>query len=408
MQPQAPRALVAAALFALPIAAHGCIQRGYPLAPGGQVDVRVDVAGALFATDTLDEKGKPSGPRQAPHETGVSLFLTEGGAPAFGGYVSVRVEPREALVLRPAADEDTEEPTCEASEGSFRCIASREGFARFVAASESDWSGTATIIISWADRVEEQTIDVLPAGLPDKATNFTMIIGGLGEADKVLPTFLALQCSVGPVPDDLGSKWRPGQIRSREAYVRATPPTATPTVVENAPVIVESLFSEAALSEKADCADRRTRLRVLLGATGESEKFFLCFSDIGGKAPFAVTSGEKLIEPSPEVDVDPEPRLLRVRTVQSVVELYQPTDLFEVSAFNVNRVRIAMPVDLRSDDDQILQLGQASMTLSAEEDFASLVGVYPSSTGTARLHVSPRLLSMPDCVSDPVTVVETP
>lgn len=406
VQHPSPRALAAAALLLLPLAAHGC-SRGYPLASGGQVDIRVDVAGALFATDTLDPSGKPAGPRQTPHQTGVSLFLTEGGAAAFGAFVSVRVEPREALVLLAASDENTAEPTCEAVDGSFRCFASPEGFARFVASSESDWSGDATLIVSWADRTEEKIIPVLPAGLPDKATNFTMVVG-LDDNDTVLATFSGLACSDDAIPEDLGSKWRDGAIRFREARVRATPPVSAPAVVENAPVIVESLYSEAALSLDEKCDDRQTRLRLLLDATGESPRFYLCFSDIGGEASFAISSGQKIVEPSPEVVVEPEPRLLRVSPVQTIVELGTQVDLFEVSAFNVNRVRIPMPVDLRSDDEQVLKLAQASLTLAGEGNPATLVEVDPTASGTTQIHVTPRLLSKPDCASVPITVVETP
>ena len=390
-----------------PLLLSACLEPGYPLAPSGQVDISVHVAGALFAADTLDPEGNPVLPRQKPFDTRVTLFLTEGSAPAHGGFVTVRIDPPEALVLAPYAEETT--PTCSEIEGAFRCTASKEGLARFTVASQSDWSGDASIIVSWAEQTKEEVITILPAGLPEAATNLTMLVGGLDESldgARVLPTFLALQCTVGPLPADLGSKWRPGFIRSREAYVRATPPSNAPTVVENAPVIVESLFSEAALSTSADCAERDTRLRVLLGATGESERFFLCFSDIGGEADFAVSSGQKKIDPGPKVLVDPEPRLLRVRTLQSVVEAGLEADLFEVTAFDVNRVRISIPVDLRVDDDQILGIEQASVTLDKEPNPATVIPGLPKTPGTARLHVTPRLFSAPDCMSDPVSVVE--
>ncbi|MDI1448780.1 hypothetical protein [Polyangium sp. 6x1] len=397
------------ASFLLPLAFSACLEPGYPLAPSGQVDIRVHVAGSLFAADTLDEAGKPVLPRQQPFSTGVTLFLAEGGAPAYGGFVTVRVDPPEALVLEPFPQES--DPSCHEVDGAFRCTASSEGYARFVVSSQSDWSGSASILVSWAEQLKEEAIEIRPAGLPDSATNFTMLVAGLDESldgARVLPTFLALKCTVGPLPDDLGSKWRPGAIRSREAFVRATPPSNAPGVVENAPVIVESLFSEAALSTTEDCAERKTRLRVLLGATGESERFFLCFSDIGGEADFAVTSGQKQIDPGPKVLVDPEPRLLRVRALQSVVSMGDEVDLFEVSAFDVNRVRIVMPVDLRVDDDQVLGIDQASVTLDKEPNPATVIPATPKSPGPVRLHVTPRLLSSPDCASDPISVVEAP
>jgi hypothetical protein len=241
-----------------PLAVSSCIEAGYPLAPSGTVDIRLDVNQPLFAADLLDDKGVALEPRQHPFETGVTLSLTETNAPAFGGYVTVRVEPRQALTLRTDEQEVAKgsEATCVERDGSFRCTADREGLARMIISSQSDWSGTASLIVSYADRTEDKPIEILPAGLPNSATNFSMIVTGLNESfngKRLLPTYLALDCSIGPVPDDLGSKWRAGAIRTREAQVRATPPLNAPGVVENAPVIVEALQSEALLSEKNDC-----------------------------------------------------------------------------------------------------------------------------------------------------------
>ncbi len=394
-----------------PLAASSCIEAGYPLAPGGSVDVRIDVNHPLFAADSLDADGKPVLPRQTPYETGVTLSLTEANAPAYGGFVTVRVEPRQALKLRSDESEGAS-PTCSEQDGSFRCTALQDGTARFYIASESDWSGTANLIVSWADRTEEKPIEILPAGLPSTATNFAMLVTGLNDGPtgrRLLATYLALQCSIGPVPDDLGSKWRPNAIRTREAQVRATAPLSAPGVVENAPVIIEALSSEALLSVTKDCVDRNTRLRVLLGPTGESAPFFLCFSDIGGPASFAVTSGEKLIEAdSTEIQVDAEPRLLRVRALQSTFEAGVPGDLFEVSAFDVNRVGIAMPVDLKVDDDQVLALSKSTITLDGEPTPATAISGTPRAAGTVTLSVTPRLLASPLCNSEQVTVVEVP
>lgn len=403
---------VAIALAVLPsLAASSCIEAGYPLAPGGSIDVRLDVNHALFAADTIDDKGQPILPRQIPFETGVTVSLTEANAPAFGGYVTVRVEPRQALTLR-SDEHEGDSPTCVERDGNFRCTGSRDGLARFIMSSQSNWSGTASLIITWADRTEEKPIEVLPAGLPSTATNFSMIVTGLNDSfngKRLLPTYLALDCSIGPFPDDLGSKWRTGSIRTREARVRATAPLSAPGVVENAPVIIEALSSEALLSTKSDCLDRNTRLRVLLGQTGESDNFYLCFSDIGGPASFAVTSGEKLIEPdSTAIQVDAEPRLLRVRALQSVIDLNAPGDLFEVSAFDVNRVGLQMPVDLSVDDDQVLALSKSTITLDGEPNPATAISGTPKATGTVRLSVTPRLLATPKCTSEPVTVVEFP
>ncbi|WP_437618767.1 hypothetical protein [Sorangium sp. So ce1151] len=412
--PRAPRlrpgaGAAAAALLAgaLPLAA-ACIERGYPLAASGQVDLRADVAGPLFAADTLDEAGRPVLPRQSPWRTGVSLKLTEANEPAYGAYVEVRVVPSEALALRPAEGEPGDGASCAVKDGAFRCTAGTQGYARLTAASEGDWSGEARLVVAWADRTEELPITVLPAGLPEDATNFALIAGGLGESARVLATYLPLTCTIGPLPDDLGATWRPGAIRAREARVRASPPQNAPGVVEHAPVIIESLHSEAALSLAPDCRERATRLRVLLGATGESPPFTLCFSDLGGEVTLAVSSGQKAIEPGPSLTVDPEPRLLRVRALRSVVTAGTPGDLFEVSAYNAERVRIAVPVDLAVGDDQVIALGEASVTLRGEDSEATIIQGVAVAPGTTELRVTPRLLASPECTSEPITVVVAP
>ncbi|WP_437995782.1 hypothetical protein WMF26_31780 [Sorangium sp. So ce185] len=404
-RPRRPRApLLAAGAFALALSA-ACIERGYPLAGSGQVELRADVAGPLFAADTLDAAGRPVPPRQSPWRTEVSLKLTEANEPAYGAYVEVRVAPSEALALRPAGGAEDDGASCGVKDGAFRCTAGTQGYARFTAASEGDWSGEARVVVAWADRTEELPITVLPAGLPEDATNFALIAGGLGDSDRVLATYVPLTCTIGPLPDDLGATWRPGAIRSREARVRASPPQNAPGVVEHAPVIVESLHSEAALSLDPQCRERTTRLRVLLGATGESPPFTLCFSDLGGAVTLAVSSGQKALEPNPSLTVDPEPRLLRVRALRSAVTAGTPGDLFEVSAYNAERVRIAVPVDLTVGDDQVIALGEASVTLRGEDSEATIIQGVAVGPGTTALRVTPRLLASPECSSEPITVV---
>jgi hypothetical protein len=386
-------------------AAVGCVRDGYPLGPAGSVDIRLAVAGPLFAADLLDANGKPIGDRQTPYSTAVKLFMTENDGPAFGALVAVRVEPAGALTLSSATGEGLKEPTCETVDGGFRCRATREGFAEFVATSEADWSGDAKIVVSWANLKSEQPITVLPAGLPQSATNFGVV--GLGPGDKVLPSFDALKCTVDAVPMDLGTKWRAGAIRSRKVVVRATAPVDAPSAVEHAPVVIESLSSEAELSLDAGCADadRVTRLRLQLDASGASEPFYVCFSDLGGDIQLAVTSGQKTVEPSPSISVDPEPRLLRVASLKSDVPVsLAPVDLFEVSAYSADRVRIAVPVDLVVDASNVLDLPVFSVTLADEQAPATIVSGTPKAPGAAALHVRPRLLSQPDCSSSLVTV----
>lgn len=402
------RSLRPLAALAVTSLAGACVHRGYPLSTTGTVDIRLDVAGSLFAADRLDADGKPAGARQDPHETGVTLYLAESGQPAYSGYVDVRVSPPEALVMKSDADEA--EPTCTREGGAFRCLASAEGYARFRLSSESTWSGTAEIQVIWGgNEPKTQAITVLPAGLPAEVTDFTMIVGGLSQADRVLATFVPLQCTSGPIPADLGSKWRPGAIRSRQAYVVATAPPGQPGVLENAPVQVEALSAEAGLSLDESCAERTPRLRVLLGASGQTDPFYLCFSDNGGTVPFNITSGQKKIDPGPAVVVDPEPRLLRVRVLSTEVPIaYYPVDLFEVSAYNADRVRIAIPVDIRVGDDKVVGLNIASLTLAEESAPATVVQGTPLAYGSTVLHASPRLLDQPDCVSPTLTVAPAP
>jgi hypothetical protein len=373
------------------------------------VELRVDTASDLFAADVIDENGKGVEPRQLPFQTGVQLTMTEGSQAASGAFVDVTVEPAKALLLAPDDGEDSKDRTCKLKDGKFRCTATAEGIARFVLTAEGDWSGTATLLVTWADQRKEVPIDVLPAGLPSNAKDFQLVASGLANSDRILPTYTALSCTtIDSLPTDLGSKWRPGKIRSREAFVRASAPSNQPGIVENAPVIVQSLSAEAGLSLDEACgdADRSTRLRLLLGDTGESPKFYLCFSDIGGPAEFEITSGSLSIAPNPTLQVEAEPRVLRVAAIAPSIPAGLPGALFEVSAFNTDLQRIAMEVDLESSDPEVLQLVTASATLAAEGADPSTVLVSPLIPGKAALHVRPRLFKQPDCASIDITVTE--
>jgi hypothetical protein len=383
----------------------GCLEEGYPLPTSGRVSIGRAVAGALFASDSLDAAGRPLGPRQQPYATLVDLYISEGGEAAHGAFVFVHVEPAEALALTPAKDPVSGEETCELLDGSFRCMATEQGFARFLASSESDWSGSASIVVTWADTGEARdTVEVKPAGLPDTAANFDMIVSA--PADKVLATYDALACTTGPISQQPSEKWRPGKIRNVEAYVRATPPTTEPTVVENAPVYIESLEGEGALSLDADCSERVTRLRVLLGPTGESAPFRLCFSDIGGAIPFGFFSGEHngSLAPEPRVlTAEPEPRLLRVTTLVDSIFVGETAAIWQVDAYDANLDVVAMSLDLEV-DKSVLRLDAATAQTSSEPSNPTLVLGEGRASGTTQLRVRPRLLATPECVSEDVTV----
>jgi len=397
-------------LLFLPFA---CVADGHPLGTDGAVEIRVAVAGPLFASDDLDKNGHPTGARQTPFTTDVVLKITEDDEPAHGAFIAVRVEPAEALTIRSAGDatqegavdESGENPTCTLVDGAFRCRGNDAGLARLQLVSDSDWSGTANLVVSWANRTEEHDIVVLPAGLPLEATNFNLV--GLSTGEEIAPTYLALECSVDSLPSDLGSKWPEGRIRSRELFVRATPPSSTPTIVQNAPVVVESLTSEGALSEDASCTTRTTRLRILFDQKGETPRFFACFSDLGGDVSFGVHSGQKVIDPGPEITVLPEPRLLRVRVVdgKNIVPIdFSPVDIFEVSAFDVTLRAIQVPLDLSTTGGNSLVLESASAVTAPENAAPVQVAAVPNEEGMSQLVVTPRLLAMPECKSTTITV----
>lgn len=403
---RAPREVLTLALATLTAGGlASCVASGHPLGTTGTVDVRVDLATPLFAADQVDASGKPSGPRQTPHATGITLSMTEDGQPAWGAYVDVRVDPPQALAL--ASDPTEKTPSCTAANGSFRCTGTDHGFARLRVSSEGQWSGPASLLVTWGGNMPKaQPITILPAGLPQDATGFALLVGGLDQTKHVLATYEALACTMGPVPDDLGSAWRPGKIRARQATVTSSPSPTEPGALASAPVIVSALNAEGAVALQPDCSDRKPRLRVLLGATGQSPPFYLCFSDNGGALSFAVTSGQKALDPQPQMLVEPEPRLLRVRSLLTQVPVgLSPVELFEVSAYNADRVRIPLPVDLTMSDSSVLALDIGSTTLADASSPATVVHATPLSAGTAILHVSPLLFAMPDCVSPPVTVV---
>lgn len=397
-------------------AGGGCVADGHPLGNDGRVEIAVVVDGPLFATDLLDDSGLPAGARQTPFESDVVLRITEQDEPAHGAYVHVRVEPPEALSLASALDtegegaqhEDGSGPTCVLVDGAFRCRADGEGLARFSIRSPADWSGDAKLTVTWSNQTADQLVSVLPAGLPEEADNLQLV--GVGTGDVIAPTYQALTCAVDALPGDLGTKWPEGRIRAREVFVRATAPANDPTVVTNAPVIIESLSAEAALSADETCAERTTRLRVLLDSKGESERFFACFSDLAAEVELSVVSGEKRLEPRPVVELQAEPRLLRVTVLegQSTLEV-DPTieTIWEVGAFDVALRAVPIDVDLTLDQTSpVLELTTASTTLADQGSQPVAIAAIPNAAGTSRLVVRPRLLAEPSCESATITVTE--
>jgi hypothetical protein len=179
-------------------------------------------------------------------------------------------------------------------------------------------------------------------------------------------------------------------------------------VIEHAPVIVESLYSEAMLTLDPTCATRDTRLRVQLDGVGQSQTFYVCFSDIGGaEVKVVYRSGELISEDtfSQNLQVDPEPRLLRVvRLFQNVLVDLQPTPVAEVTAYDANLNLVRMQVDVVSSDIAVLAPTKPTVQLSDNPDDLTNVLAYAVAAGSAVLKVTPRLLISPLCQTDPIEV----
>ena len=381
--------------------ALGCIPGNHPLSLQGSVEIVLDNENPIYAADLLDADGRPVLPRQQPFEKAVKLLLSDAKEPDQGAYVDVAMEPAEALRLVPVDD------TCEQLSGAFRCTAASDGYVSFNVRSESDWSGTATVKV--VGRTEAKALTVNPAGLPADTSGFSMIVGEAGQQITYVPaTFTRLQCVSGPVPPDPFERWPQGLIRFRPATIRASPPPKTPGVIDHAPVIVESLYSEAMLALDPSCATRDTRLRVQLDAIGQSQTFYLCFSDIGGdQVKVVFRSGELVNEDtfSQVLKVDPEPRLLHVvRLFENVLVDLQPTAVAEIAAYDANLNLVAMQVDVLSTDIAVLAPTKGTLQLSNNPDDLTNVFAYAREPGEAVLKITPRLLASPLCQTDTITV----
>ena len=386
-----------AAITAASALLSACVADNHPLPSGGTAQFLLDTA-PLYAADVLDEHGQPVLPRQSPFERAVQIKMTTAGAPDHGAYVDVQIDPPGSLALVPVDD------TCTALPGVFRCTAQEDGFANFMVRSASDWAGEAQLFL--VGRPETQNVLVNPAGLPLNASNFTMIIEGVDNG-RVPARYNALACTLEPSPDQTFEKWPLGSTRVREAEIRATAPSNQPSVVQHAPVIVQTLHPEVFVTLDASCSPPRdTRLRLQLNALGQSPKFYFCFSDIGGSgAELAFTSGAKQGN-SRFVTIDPEPRLLRVITTKTEISAFSgPVDVVSVSAFDADLRKVPVTVDIRSTDATIFTPNQPTVVLPNDGEDAKLVFVTPSSTGEAKLLVSPELHDSPVCASDLITVL---
>ena len=387
--------LVGAALLG---GASACVPDNHPLGTLGAVAIIMDTT-HIYAADVLDEDGKAVLPRQKPYQKRVQLYLSSGSAPDQGAYVDVQLDPPHALLLLP--DDDS----CEQLSGSFRCTGQDDGFASFWVRSESDFSGK--VVLKIAGRTNDnKDIQVDPAGIPTGTTNFTMLTEGI-TADTVPARYNALKCTLEPVPDSGFDKWPVGATRVREAEVRASAPSTNPTVINHAPVIIETLHPEAFVTLDPTCpAPRDSRLRVQLDELGRSPKFYFCFSDIGGTlVELSYSSGsfsEKL-----RLTVKPEPRLLRVVTEATQLTTSSgEVSAVAVSAFDADLKKVSFTVDVTSDNPLFLKPKEPTAVLPVHGEVAKLLTIVPLQAGQAHILVAPELHDAPVCKSELITVTE--
>lgn len=382
--------------LALVLGLAGCVAPNHPLSAEGNLEILFDKS-PLFAVDVLDPTGKPVLPRQVPYEKPVSLYLTSSQQPDFGAYVDIQLDQPGALTLVPDGE------TCEQLEGSFRCTAAADGFARFTLRSDSDFSGE--VELSAIGRpASRRPVTIKPAGLPEDATGFELLLEGV-SGSQVLARYNQLACSLEPVPDQSFDKWPAGEVRVRAAEIRASGPPATPGVVEHAPVIIETLHPEAFVTLDKNCSQPRTnRLRLQLDAIGRSPTFYFCFSTLGGsEVALQATSGAKQL--TRRLDVLPEPHLLRVVTQQQQLSVVDgPVEAVTVAAYDADLRKVAMPIDLSSSDSLVLLVPSATNQTQSGSVPDTPILLRPLSPGQATISVRPRLFDLPVCLSKTITV----
>lgn len=359
----------------------------------------------IYAADVLDDQGRPVLPRQSPFQKTIQIQMLNGDAADQGAYVDLQADPPIAFNFV-SVDE-----TCGHLEGVFRCTAGEDGFATFAVRSDSDWSNanTPARVRAIGRQADFEEVTVLPAGLPSDASNFGLIVEEV-EGSRVRARFDNLECTLSPSPDADFDKW--ARPRVREARVTATAPINAPTVIEHAPVIIQTLHPEVVVSLDPTCPEpRSSNLRVQLDATGNSPPFYLCFSDIGGdQVQIAFNSGGQNNVVPRSLSVDPEPRLLRLVTTLEAIEKipFSTTTAFpvSVSAFDADLEKVALEVDVRSTDTSVLTIDKSTETLPGPGGDVLQIQVNAVAAGVAQIQVSPELFVDPVCSSLPITVTE--
>ncbi len=392
-------------------AANGCVTNRHPLANDGVVQIVVP-GGPLFAADVLDDQGLPVMPRQLPFQKVVQLRMTQGNAPDRGAFVDLGINPPEALQLIPV-DGD---PSCEELAGAFRCTADKDGYANFIIRSMSTFSGEAAIEVVGRQSADK-TLTISPAGLPPGSSNLQLIIEGVAGS-RLQATYAKLTCTTKT--DQKYDKWE--KARVRHATVRAAPPPGDSSSIENAPVTVSSLTPEMFLTHNKGCAKippsddccsgtRNTSLRVRLNKVGDvvdADQFYLCFSDVGTPtAGLTASSGGQTTQTQLQVDADP--RLLRVHTVPSelTVNTGVQQKALEVAAYDSDLNRVGFDVEVTSSDKLVLALDKITVKLLGKDQGDADVDVFAVAVGPgdAFLTVRPALHDKPACDSETIAVL---
>jgi hypothetical protein len=384
-----------------------CVEPRHPLASDGSAEFHLDRA-PLFASDRVDEDRAPALPRQSPFEKRVQLYLTQAGSPDRGGYVDVIVDPPQLLELAQAQAVDGSGPdgSCVTLTGTFRCMAGEDGFASFVVRSMSDESGAAELRL--VGRSETTTVEVLPAGLPPGSPGLELSVEGTSDA-RVHARYDKLACSLSASPDKPFDKWPPGAIRVRTARVLASPPLANPGTIEHAPVFVETLHPEAFVSLDPTCAPPHTsRVRVELDALGRSPDVHVCFSDLGGDTITLRASSGPDRQTTRTLEVDAEPRLLRVETLVDTLQgdSSSPLLALQLSAYDADLNRVPLEVELSSSDKAVLVPEKANLKPLGEDQGNEDVDAYVTTgnAGEAVITVRPLLFTTPSCDSRAIAV----
>jgi hypothetical protein len=381
--------------------AAGCSDTQHPLDGDGTVEIVADVDGPLFAK--RNEAGLQG--RQAPYEMNVSLWMTRGGKPEHGAYVDVRVTPPPALSLHET------DGTCVPVEGAFRCTGNGEGYAHFLVRSDSAWSGTARLNVQWSNNSTGIDVKVKPAGLPEGTTNFELLAEGTDgtEAARLRAVYpFADICTLGGAPTQ---RWPSDNytIRNATLHVHAAAPIDMPTVLESAPVILSSDSSEAEFSRSKDCLTRETSLIVQLDAKGDSPPVYACFSNVGGSIKLSAASGEVLIGPSRSFVVDPEPRLIEIKSLVPMGTVGTEAFFWQVVAYGAaTMLPVAIQVEYQNTSDVPMVFRQTSALTSADLSAPTTVNVTPTQAGAAKIRVYPQFRPDLSCESPEIPVVEPP